>query len=79
MRHENSYVTLVGRAKIVDDVEVKKAIWNPASYQWHPGGSTDPNVVLIDFRCRSDRALEFDARRHAGSERSLGGCGQPGA
>jgi general stress protein 26 len=46
---ENSYVTLVGRAKVVDDVEVKKAIWNPASFKWHPGGPTDPNVVLIDF------------------------------
>jgi general stress protein 26 len=46
---ENSYVTLVGRARIVDDVEVKKAVWNPASYKWHPGGPTDPNVVLIDF------------------------------
>jgi len=46
---ENSYVSLVGRAKIVDDIEVKKAIWNPASYKWHPGGPTDPNVVLIDF------------------------------
>jgi general stress protein 26 len=46
---ENSYVALVGRAKTVDDVEVKKAIWNPASYKWHPGGPTDPNVVLIDF------------------------------
>jgi general stress protein 26 len=30
---ENSYVALVGRARIVDDVEVKKAIWNPASYK----------------------------------------------
>lgn len=29
---ENSYVVLVGRADIVDDVGVKKAIWNPASY-----------------------------------------------
>jgi general stress protein 26 len=46
---ENSYVTLVGRARIIDDVAVKKAIWNPASYKWHPGGPTDPNVVLIDF------------------------------
>jgi general stress protein 26 len=46
---ENSYVALVGRAKIVDNVEVKKAIWNPASYKWHPGGPTDLNVVLIDF------------------------------
>jgi len=46
---ENSYVTLVGRAKVVDDVKVKEAIWKPASYKWHPGGPTDPNVVLIDF------------------------------
>jgi general stress protein 26 len=46
---ENAYVVLVGRANIVDDVEVKKAIWNPASSKWHPGGPTDPNVVLIDF------------------------------
>lgn len=44
-----SYVALVGHAKIVDDIEVKKAIWNPASYKWHPGGPTDPNVVLVDF------------------------------
>jgi general stress protein 26 len=50
---ENSYVTLVGRAKIVDDVEVKKAIWNQASYKRHPGGPTDPHVVLID--CVADR------------------------
>ena len=46
---DNSYVTLVGRAAIVDDVAVKQAIWRPASQKWHPGGPTDPNVVLIDF------------------------------
>ncbi|MBV8190486.1 MAG: pyridoxamine 5'-phosphate oxidase family protein [Alphaproteobacteria bacterium] len=46
---DNTYVTLVGRAKVIDDVQVKKAIWSPASFKWHPGGPTDPNVVLIDF------------------------------
>jgi hypothetical protein len=40
---------LVGRAKVTDDVAVKKVVWIPASYKWHPGGPTDPNVVLIDF------------------------------
>ena len=44
-----AYVTLVGRATIIDDVEVKKATWNPASLRWHPGGPTDPHVVLVEF------------------------------
>lgn len=44
-----AYVTLVGRAKIIDDVGVKQAVWRPASFKWHPGGPTDPNVVLVEF------------------------------
>jgi general stress protein 26 len=46
---ENQYVTLIGRATVNDDIEVKNAIWQPASLRWHPGGPNDPNVVLIDF------------------------------
>jgi general stress protein 26 len=34
----NEYVTLIGRA-----------IWQPSSFRWYPGGPNDPNVVLIDF------------------------------
>jgi general stress protein 26 len=44
-----AYVTLVGRASVIDDVTVKQAIWQPGSFKWHPGGPTDPNVVLIEF------------------------------
>jgi general stress protein 26 len=43
-----AYVALVGRATIIDDVAVKEAIWQPASLRWHPGGPTDPNVVLVE-------------------------------
>jgi general stress protein 26 len=45
----NEYVTLVGRATIIDDIEYKNARWQPASFRWHPGGPNDPNVVVIDF------------------------------
>jgi general stress protein 26 len=45
----NAYVTLVGRAGIIDDVAVKQSIWQPGSFKWHPGGPTDPNVVLVEF------------------------------
>jgi len=44
-----AYVTLVGRASILDDIAVKQAIWQPGSCKWHLGGPTDPNVVLIEF------------------------------
>jgi len=44
-----AYVTLIGQAKIIGDVAVKEAVWKPASFRWHPGGPTDPNVVLIEF------------------------------
>jgi general stress protein 26 len=44
-----AYVSLVGRAAVIDDVGVKSAIWQPASFKWHPGGPTDPNVVLVEF------------------------------
>jgi general stress protein 26 len=46
---EGAYVTLVGRATIIDDAEVKQAVWRPQSFRWHPGGPTDPNVVLIEL------------------------------
>ncbi len=44
-----AYVTLVGRATIIDDVAIKTAIWQPHSFKWHPGGPTDSNVVLVEF------------------------------
>jgi general stress protein 26 len=46
---ENQYVTLIGRATVNNDIEVKNAIWQPGNLRWHPGGPNDPNVVLIDF------------------------------
>jgi general stress protein 26 len=45
----NEYVTLIGRATIIDDPEIKNAIWQPSRFRWYPGGPNDPNVVLIDF------------------------------
>jgi general stress protein 26 len=46
---DGAYVSLIGRATIVDDPAIKQAVWRPASLRWHPGGPTDPNVVLVDF------------------------------
>ena len=44
-----AYVTLVGRASIIDGVAGKQASWQPGSFEWQPGGPTDPNAVVIEF------------------------------
>lgn len=44
-----AYVSLIGRATIVEDVAAKIAGWNALADKWFPGGPTDPNVVSVDF------------------------------
>lgn len=43
---DRSYVTLIGRAAIVEDLELKRAIWKPGHYRWNPGGPNDPATVF---------------------------------
>jgi general stress protein 26 len=46
---ERAYVTLLGRAALIDDVAIKRAIWRDAMYRWHPGGPEDPSVVMVEL------------------------------
>jgi general stress protein 26 len=43
---DKSYVTLIGRAEIVEDRELKRAIWQPGHDRWNPGGPEDPATVF---------------------------------
>lgn len=44
---DKSYVSLMGRAEIVEDLELKRAIWKPAHYRWNPEGPEDPSTVFM--------------------------------
>ena len=55
---EKAYVTLTGRPIIIDDVELKRAVWNPSADRWHPGGPDDPNVVIVRLITDRNRDLE---------------------
>ncbi|HEY6718028.1 MAG TPA: pyridoxamine 5'-phosphate oxidase family protein [Reyranella sp.] len=44
---KDSYVSICGAARVVDDFERKKALWNTAAQAWFPGGPTDPNLALV--------------------------------
>lgn len=43
----NSYVSICGFARFVDDYEKKKEFWNPAYKAWFPEGIDDPKLTLL--------------------------------
>jgi general stress protein 26 len=46
---ERAYVILLGRPRLLDDVEVKRTLWQEDSHKWFPGGPEDPNVVVVEL------------------------------
>jgi general stress protein 26 len=44
---DDSYVSVTGRAAVIDDQAKKEALFNPAAKAWFPGGVTDPNLGLL--------------------------------
>lgn len=43
----DSWVSLTGRATVVDDVARKKELWNSIVEAWFPDGAEDPAIVLL--------------------------------
>lgn len=50
---KNTYVSVAGRARIVDDRAKIEALWSPAMKLFFPGGKDDPNLRLIHVRADS--------------------------
>ena len=44
---DKSYVCLVGKAEIVEDLELKRSVWTPGHYRWNPEGPEDTNTVFM--------------------------------
>lgn len=44
---DDSYVSVSGRASIVDDPAKAQALWSRMADAWFPGGSDDPNLALV--------------------------------
>lgn len=45
----NGYVTLVGRARLVDDADEKLRRWKTGWEAFYPGGPSDPDFLLLRF------------------------------
>ena len=50
---QSTWVSVEGRAEIVDDADRKEALWEPGLEQWFQHGPDDPQVVLL--KVRADR------------------------
>jgi general stress protein 26 len=44
---DNAYVSVSGRAQVLDDRERARALWNPAFRAWFPGGLDDPDLRVL--------------------------------
>lgn len=43
----DSYVSVSGAARVVEDLERKRAMWSPLAQAWFPGGPSDPDLALV--------------------------------
>ena len=45
---DDSYVSVSGKAAIVEDQARKEALWSSVAKAWFPGGVTDPDLALLE-------------------------------
>ena len=57
---QDSYVSLSGQARFVDDLAQKEALWSPAAQAWFPGGHTDPELALLAVLIRHAEYWDVD-------------------
>jgi len=46
----DTYVSVSGKASVVDDAAKKKQLWNKQTEAWFPNGPTDPDVALVQVQ-----------------------------
>lgn len=54
-----SYVSVVGRAEVIKDIETITRLWTPMAKPWFPEGVGDPGLVVV--RVKMDSAEYWDA------------------
>lgn len=46
----DSYVSVSGKAAVVDDLAKKQQLWSKTNQAWFPAGPTDPNLALVQVQ-----------------------------
>jgi len=80
---DKSYLSITGRARVVDDPELRAAAWRKNDVVWWPGGPNDPDVCVLVCELAiaelwdgpssaAVAAYEFAKARATGTEPDLG-------
>lgn len=56
----DSYVSVSGRAAVVEDLGKKQQLWSKMAEAWFPGGPTDPDLALV--RVKISHANYWDVK-----------------
>ncbi len=58
----DTYVSVTGTARVVDDLARKQALWNKAAEAWFKGGAADPDLALV--RVQIEHADYWDVKEN---------------
>jgi general stress protein 26 len=47
---KDTWVSVTGTARVLDDLAKKKELFNPIAKAWFPGGPEDPDMELVEVR-----------------------------
>ncbi len=47
---DDSYVSVSGTARVVDNLTKKEQLWSKINQAWFPGGVTDPDLALVQVQ-----------------------------
>lgn len=47
---DDTYVSVSGRAAVVEDLAKKQQLWSKMAEAWFPGGAEDPDLALVQVR-----------------------------
>jgi len=47
---DDTYVSVSGTARVVDDIAKARSLWTSAAQAWFPGGVDDPDLALVEVK-----------------------------
>ncbi|MBA3563206.1 MAG: pyridoxamine 5'-phosphate oxidase family protein [Gammaproteobacteria bacterium] len=65
MQAADKYLSLSGRARIIEDRNLLDELWSPAWKLWFPEGKDDPDLALIELEPETGEYWDRSGRRGA--------------
>ena len=60
---EDTYVSISGTAEVVEDQGKKEQLWTAMAKAWFPGGTTDPDLALVQVRIEHANYWDIEESR----------------